>query len=106
MKWLRCLLALCVLFTLQLVAASNSYATSDYDDVISNASRLKLAYPGYNDMDVTTTYMSYILGSITDGVAENTCDSSCKDIINDSQDHGDWSVLQDYSNYPGDNYVV
>lgn len=34
MRLLRCLLALCVLFTGQLVAVSNSYAVSDYDNVI------------------------------------------------------------------------
>ena len=104
MKWLKCLLALCVLVISQLVVASNSYAASDYDSVISNTSQLKLSNPGSDDMDISTTYMGYIKGTITEGVAYNDCDSLCRSIVNDSLDHGDWSINQEYSNYPSDNY--
>ena len=106
MKRLKYLLALCAMVIIPLVATSNSYAVSDYDDVITSPGQLKLSYPGYDDMDITTSYMNYIMGSITDGVRVNECDSSCKDIVNNSLDHGDWSINQVYSNYPGDNYSV
>lgn len=106
MKWLKCLLALCVLIVSQLVVAGSSYAASDHDDVISNISQLKVTYPGYSDMDITATYLEYAKGSITDGVAYNDCDSVCQGIIDDSIASGDWTVVSIYSNYPGDNYRV
>ncbi len=100
------LLFVLVLAIQSTLVPTTAFAASEYDDVISSPSWLRLSYPGYADMDVTTTYMGYIMGSITDGVAYNDCDATCKTIINDSLDHGDWSVNQVYSNYPSDNYLV
>jgi hypothetical protein len=105
MRWLRHLVVISgVLFITQLTPASKVYAVSDYDNVITNATQLKLSYPGYADMDITTDYMGYIMGTITDGVAQNNCDSTCRNVVSDSLDHGDYAISQAYSNHPGDNY--
>jgi hypothetical protein len=107
MKWLKYLATVSgVLLITQFATTSNTYAASDYDNVITNASQLKLSYSGFSDMDISTTYMGYILGSITNGVAENNCDSTCKEIVNDSLSQGDYSINEVYFNYPSDNYSV
>jgi len=107
MKWFKYLIALSgMLLVTQFISSSNAYATTDYDGVVVNASQLKLSYPGYSDLDITTSYMGYILGSNTNGVAQNTCDSTCQSIINSSLDYGGYAINQVYSNYPSDNWKV
>lgn len=107
MKWIKYMLAVgSMLAVTQITPTPSAHATSDYDSVITNAPLLKLSYPGYTDLDITTSYMGYILGTTTHGVAQNTCDSTCKDIVNDSLDYGDYSINQVYSNSPSDNWKV
>ena len=72
---------------------STAFATSDYDDVVSNVTSLKVG-----DLDVTTNYMSYITGT---AAAYNQCDSTCKDYINTTIGSGSgWYIAQTYSGSP------
>ena len=63
MRLLRCLSALCALFAGQLVAASSSYAVSDYDDVVQSSGNFNITntygYPAPNCSD----HMSLDLGT-------------------------------------------
>lgn len=111
-------LSCALLFTgLSGLFSDRAFATSAYDGLITVPTQLKLSYPGYDDLDITSNYMGYMKAIITDGVASYTCDSTtmtasayqasnCISILNDSLDHGDWVVTSNYSNYPGDNTNV
>jgi hypothetical protein len=59
MKWLKCLLALCVLVVSQLVVASSSYAASDYDGVFRDVSYLHITN-GSEDQNISATYEQII----------------------------------------------
>lgn len=106
----RCLLfilSLELLFVLPLtVFTGNAFAASDYDDLIVIPTSLTVSGFGKDTLDITNTYMEYILGSITENVASNSCDSTCKDAINTSLGQGDWVIQQVYTNYPSDNTFV
>lgn len=89
---------------LSILPVTKVSAVSDYDDAIHTTTQLKVGLSGYSDIDMTSQYMSYVLGDTTEGVEQNWCSSDCRNLISDSLDNGDWAISQIYSNY--DQYMV
>jgi len=107
MRWLNGRILLLALLPVSLflqlfITPFIANAASPYDSTVVLTRNLVIKYAGQSDVDVSTDYLSRMeVATQPSGSTLPVCDTSCRNTINASLDHGDWAIYATNTSYTG-----